>query len=95
MTLLDARGVEWCRAAAAVADRAGRVERLVVVTDQPVMHEARSLPGIVEYVPADAGVASPGFSAARLDEIRQVYAVTVDDRIDPPAAVERTLRLDP
>jgi predicted O-methyltransferase YrrM len=47
-------------------------ERLVIITDQPMMHLARELPCVVEYVPASMDETE---SASRLDELRKLYGV--------------------
>lgn len=74
VVLLYALGTEWPLVEAEVERRREAPERLVVVTDQPVMHVARRLPIVVEMVPAVSG-----FGAAllerRLEEIVRVYAV--------------------
>lgn len=69
---LDARARAWPDVAKVLAARSGRSERLVVVTDQPVMHLARSVRGVIEFVPHND---DPGFGRDRLAEIGRVYDV--------------------
>jgi hypothetical protein len=78
VVLLNAIGSTWEATVAAVDRRTLRAERLVVVTDQPVMHLARALPIVVEYVPAGS-LCEPAQVASRLAEIVRVYAV---ERVD-------------
>ena len=87
VVLLNAIGVDWAETIEEVDRRSGLTERVVVVTDQPVMHLARELPIVVEYVPVhDGTVGSDALGAARLAEILRVYAVEriVDNFREPP-----------
>ena len=76
VVLLNALGLDWAVTVEAIGRRAGRTERLVVVTDQPVMHLARELPIVVEFLPmTDLPHGDDPRVAARLAEITRVYAV--------------------
>jgi hypothetical protein len=87
VVLLDARGMEWSVTVSELERRGGRPERLVVVTDQPVMHLARELPTMVEYLPSDTDRIEPGFADKRLAELRRLYAVTIYVRLEPDTQV--------
>ena len=77
----------WSNTLAELERRSDRVERLVVVTDQPVMHLARELPVMVEYVPPDTDGTNPDFMTRRLDELRRLYVATTVARLETDATV--------
>ncbi len=54
-----------------------------MVTDQPVMHLARELTTMVEYVPTCAESVDSDFASARLAELRRLYAATIYVRLRP------------
>lgn len=72
VVVLDARGREWSEVETALENRRAMVERLIVLTDQPVMHVARTTRGIIEYLPT---CGDPDFAAKRFAEIARVYGV--------------------
>lgn len=69
---LDARGVPWSDVTAELRGRSSDAERVIVVTDQPVMHVARNASAIVEFVPPGTDAS---FAIARFVEIARVYGV--------------------
>lgn len=79
--------MEWPVTASEIERRAGRPERLVVVTDQPAMHLARELSTMVEYVPSDSIGIDPAFADKRLAELRRLYAVTIYVRLEADTQV--------
>ncbi|HEY5663139.1 MAG TPA: hypothetical protein VIS05_03795 [Ilumatobacter sp.] len=86
---IDARGHDWPDVLAALAGRRERPERLVVVTDRPVMHLARAVDWVVEFLPP-----SPidGLATARLAEIDRVYDIERWDPFPDPSAPDEAAR---
>lgn len=91
VVLLDVRGLDTRRVASMLADSATQ-RRVVLLSDDPRVHEYRTGPfAAIEYLPA-ASLAPAGlgadFERRRIDEIRRVYRV---DRVvrgtDDPSAV--------
>jgi hypothetical protein len=75
VVVVDLVGRSWDDLERTVAERSGRSERLVVLTDRPEMHRARGVGCIVEYVPGS----SPERVVARLAELVRLYAA---DRVE-------------
>lgn len=83
MVLLDVRCVDWDQGRSLIEDRSAYNERLVVVTDQPVIHLARDLRVVLEFVPSATHEDDRRFAEARLAEICRVYKVdyVLDDEV--------------
>jgi hypothetical protein len=83
VVVLTGLGVPWDRMSEIIEERHTHDERLVVVTDQPVMQIARDAAAIVEYVPRRPGDPRVhDLVEARLAEIRRVYAASRIEEVD-------------
>ena len=103
VVLVDARGLDAGRTLSALDNDRFAAHRVVLMTDDPRVHEYRSGPfAAVEYLPASPptdGVQDVGFARRRIDELRRVYRVesvlrvtsTTQQQPDPMRGTEPNL----
>jgi hypothetical protein len=84
--MLDAIGADWALVESTLSARAELSERLIVVTDQPMMHLAHRIRRTIEFV-STSGPPDAAYIRRRLDEIERVYAVEQVIRVDDSGPV--------